>query len=267
MAACALVLIHSSVSFGQEATPEQAPKLQFRVLQTRRISLGNRSVIFNRVAPPVLPKKPLVSAPLVATPTAGELKALEEMQAKQVQKKQEALFISATVFNNAVTELYWTYDGRQCHAFSNINFNYFGGVTEFEANDTVYWLLMAIMNDQVASGDATKQAGAAAATPARQAKEIPALSEFSPRRSEYLVVEGEGEPLPDEAFAGIEALHVYFDANRPRLIEESVKRDAAQLAQEQWLKDHPPVPKDTVINFWPIKSRVYGNAPQAEEKK
>jgi len=262
---CVLVAVWSlnTAAFAQveEASPSA---INFQVLQTRRIPLGNRSIIFNRVEPPVLPPRPAVAAPQVVAPTGEELSALEELQAKYARKKREALFISATVFNNTVTELYWTHNGRQCHAFSNINFNYFAGMVEFETDDIVCWLLMAVVNNQVATGDEANQA---AATPVQETKQIPALSEFSQTRSEYFVVEDQGGPLPDEALLGIEALHVYFDVNRARIIEEAAQRELAQAAREQWLKDHPPVPKDTIINFWPVKSRVYGNAPQTGGSK
>jgi hypothetical protein len=130
------VLSLNTAAFAQveEASP---PVINFQVLQTRRIPVGNRSIIFNRVEPPALPPRPAVVVPQVAAPTGEELNALEESQAKYARKKREALFISATVFNNTVTELYWTHHGRQCHAFSNINFNYFAGLVEFETDDIV----------------------------------------------------------------------------------------------------------------------------------
>ena len=262
VAACASLIVDGPLLHAQEIVPQQPPLLEMRVLQTRRVSLGDRSIIFNRVQPPVLRPQPEVPVLPLAVPTEEERQALEALQAKYAQKKRVALFISATVFNNAVTELYWTHNGRQCRAFSNINFNYFAGMAELETDDTVCWLLMAVVNNQVAPDDSQT-----AASRAQGDKQVPALSEFSQTRSEYIVVEDQGGPLPDEALVGIEALHGYFDANRARIIEEAAKREAAQAAREQWLKDHPPVPKDTVINFWPIKSRVYGNAPEVGESK
>jgi hypothetical protein len=116
----------------------------------------------------------------------------------------------------------------------------------------------------MATGDEANQTAAA---PVPGTQQIPALPEFSQTRSEYFVVEDQGGPLPDEALLGLEALHVYFDAHRARIIEEAARREAAQAAREQWLKDHPPVPKDTVINFWPIRSRVYGNTKNQEGQK
>ena len=52
-------------------------------------------------------------------------------------------------------------------------------------------------------------------------------------------------------------MHRYYEANRVRLADDYAKREANRIAQEQWLQEHPPLPKDTVINFWPKKSRNY----------
>ncbi len=253
------LLLSAVAGYAQEVSkPSAAPEM--RVLQTRRVPLGNRSIIFNRVQPPVIAEKPQAPAPVALKPTEEERRVMEESAKSYARKRHESLFLTATVVDGPVTELYWTYSGRQCRAFSNIDFNYFAGMAEFETEDTVCWLLMAVVSNQsagVQSGDTAKNVAAMGGA------KLPPLPEFSKTRSEYFVVEDQGGPLPDEAVVGIEALHVYFDANRARIIEESKKREAARIAQEQWLKEHPPVPKNTVINFWPIKSRVYGDAPKA----
>lgn len=233
------------------------PNLQLKVLDTRRISLGDHAVIFHRVEPPVAAAKPLAPPSLAAAPTAQEIQALETLSARTAQKPREALFVTATVFNNSVTELRWTYEGRSCRAFSNINFNYFAGITDFESSDKAYFLMAAIMNQQLPAGDETSH----------RTGQIPKLSEFSPTRSELLIEEDENDAFPDEAFAAVEALHVYFDADRQTLIDESSQREAARIAREQWLRDHPPVPQDTVINYWPVKSRLHGASTDQGDRK
>lgn len=40
------------------------------------------------------------------------------------------------------------------------------------------------------------------------------------------------------------------------------EREAAWAAHEQWLKDNPPQPKDTIIQFFPIRSRLHVNATE-----
>ena len=91
----------------------------------------------------------------------------------------------------------------------------------------------------------------------RYRKELPPAGSFSGKRSEYLLVNTEKETPPPEALAPLDALHTYYDANRELLAEGYARREAERIAQEQWLKEHPQVPKDTVINFWPKRSRNY----------
>jgi hypothetical protein len=38
--------------------------------------------------------------------------------------------------------------------------------------------------------------------------------------------------------------------------DNSDPSDAVAKAHEEWIKAHPPVPQDTVVNFFPIRSSV-----------
>jgi hypothetical protein len=76
------------------------------------------------------------------------------------------------------------------------------------------------------------------------------MENFNPTRSEYLLATNQkGEPT-EQQLAALDALHRYFDENKARLVDEYSRRKAANEERERWLKEHPPVPKDTVINFW-----------------
>lgn len=232
---------------------ESRPAIDFRVLQSWEVNLGNRSIFYNRVAPPpALP--PQTPAPLPeAKPLTAEEAAAAEARAK---KKFDALFLSATVYDRSVTELRWWFENREYRAWSNVDFNYFAGAGEIETEDTVYWLIMGLGNDTAESVAAANERAAAEGW--NWHKDLPSAVRFNPARAEYfLAADSKGSEPPAEALAAIDALHRYYDTNRTRLAEEYAKREAARIAQEQWLKEHPPVPKDTVINFWPKKSRTY----------
>ena len=232
--------------------PAERPFINFEVLQTSRINLGNRSAIFNLVAPPVLPTAPTPVAPVAAQPpTAAELQAAEQ----RMLKKEVALFISATVIDRSVTSLSWQQEGRRYRAFSNVDFNFLCGINGIETADSVYWFIMGLGNETREEAEVLRAAAAEHGLP-EFAVPVPLLSEFSATRAEYAVV-GEAETAPTDAFKGVDALHVYFDAHREQLIADYAKRTAENAAREQWLKDHPPVPQDTVINFWPVKSTNY----------
>ena len=81
---------HSQEEGTANAKPTPPP-IVLRVLETRKISLGDHSLILNRVAPPVLPAPP--------PPTAAEVPttAARAEENRLAHKKHEVLFLSATV--------------------------------------------------------------------------------------------------------------------------------------------------------------------------
>jgi hypothetical protein len=224
--------------------PEKQP-ITFQVLKQRRIDLGDRALIVNRVVPPVLPKAPPPPPPREMTP------AEKERAQRWEHKEFKMLFLSATVYDRQVTDLRWREGGREHRVFSNIDFNHIAGMGEFETETTVYTLLMGIGNESSEAVEAFNQRAAEEGWPARARKEMPPPETFSPHRSEYVVVEDDAEAVPsDEDFVVLDALHVYYDANKQQLAEQYAKREAENAARAQWLKEHPPVPQDVVVNYW-----------------
>ncbi len=146
------------------------------------------------------------------------------------------LFVSATVYDRQFSALRWSDEHGSHRALSNIDFNYLVGVGGFETADTCYTLILGLTNESRAE---TKS-------------DLPLdVTAFSPTRSEYAILEDATHSAPiDEDLTALDALHVFFDANKPRLIAESAKREAAREERERWLKEHPPARRDTVINYW-----------------
>jgi len=248
---CALWV--SRIAVGQAADTDVAsaptpPAIKFQVLEGWQINLGNRAIILNRVVPPVLAEQPAAVIAPDPQPVSPEVL---EAALRWERKKYEAIFISATVYDRAVTQLQWYQEGRVMEAFSNIDFNYFSGVNEIETDDTIYWLIMGIGDQTRADVEATNRTVEEKGLAESLLKTIPPLSQFSAARSEYILAEEVGQPPAPETPTAIDALHVYFDAHRQELIEGYWQRELQRIAQEKWLKEHPPVPKNTIINFWP----------------
>lgn len=238
----------------QAATPaDTKPALKLQIIEGVEVKLPDRSIFYQRAAPPI-PPTPRPSTPVPeATPLSLAERAAAEARAK---KKFEVLMISATVYDCRVTELRWYFGQREYRAWSNIDFNYLAGQGEIETEDSIYWLIMGLGNDTAESVAAANERAAAEGW--NWHKELPPADRFPPNRAEYILAGGSNDPKPpSEALAPLDALHSYYEANRERLADEYVKREAAQLAREKWLKEHPPIPKDTVIHFWPKKSRNY----------
>ncbi len=213
--------------------------------------MRNRSIIYNKVVPPVLPEPPAPLPPPTAEQIAAAKAAAEAADRIHPPKKFEMLFLSTTVYDRSVTEIRWFSEKRESRVFSNIDFNYVAGLSWFETADTDYMLLMGIGNETAEDVEGFNQYAREQGWPKRFWKQVPPRNSFSLTRSEYAVVQDEQHTAPPETeLAALDALHVYFDAHKERLIEEYHKREAANAAREQWLKDHPPIPKDTVINYW-----------------
>jgi hypothetical protein len=163
--------------------------------------------------------------------------------------------LSATVYDRQVTELRWQAGQRGYRAWSNLDFNYLAGWGEIETKDCVYYLIMGLGKESRESAAESERLTTADGLPTPvETKIVPDLAKFPAGRSTYLL---SGEAPADDSLAALDALHRYFDTHRLRLIADYNKRAVGRTAREQWLKEHPPVPQDTVINFWPKKSRNY----------
>lgn len=241
----------------QNAAPAaQAQKdIQFRVLRQTQINLGDHKLILNRVAPPVFPPAPPAISPAPA-PTVQEVAEAEAAVAGTPQKKNEVLFLSATVYDNNVTEVRSFAGEREYRFLSNIDFNLLAGLGSLETEDTAYWLILGVGNETREEVEAFNKR-AVLYGQKDGAKRIPQRENFSKTRSEYVIAEDEPNAQPPaEILAAIDALHVFYDANRERLAIEYANREAARNQQEQWLRENPSKTQDTIVNFWPGKNTV-----------
>ena len=258
----ALLVIGASAQDSPEATKPERQPIQFHVLKSWKADLGDRSIYLNRVAPPVLTAAPVKipqGSPQVPVAVLSKILA--------APKKSEVLFLSATVFDHQITEIRWTDREHEGRAFSNIDFNLLGGSATFETADTVYSLLLAVANETTgATGLARHGAPETGKLPPAR-KQIPSLETFSPTQAQYLIVEDESGAAPQaKDLAALDALHVYFEANRPRLAGEFAKREAARIEQDQRPKVPPTKQPDTVVNFWPGSGSVTIDARRNQVK-
>ena len=248
-------------SLREDTTAAAPPAINFQILERRKIKLGNQAMFLNRVVPPVLPPKPAA-----ARPAPEPILTLEQRQAlaEREAKKSVVLFLSVTVYDRQVSELRWSDESGAHRAFSNIDFNYIAGMGGFETPDASYTLMMGLGNaTREERIEYNRNLTAEDLKNGLQLDVPPSAADFSATRSEYMVVEDKEHPSAPETFIPLDALHVYFDANKQRLIDDYGKREAANATRQQWLKDHPPVPKDIVVNYW----RKPNELPTAEGAK
>lgn len=228
---------------------------QFRVLDSQEVDLGSRSIIYNRVETPVLKPQPTPieqpTAPLVEhVPTPEELAEMQRWE----EMNYVSLFLSCTVYDSQLTEVRFR-DGETDVVFwSTINFNYLSQLFDLQIRDSYYSVFMAV-------GDLTREEFHQQNEELHRMNRSDLVSSWptdllaennTTPSSEWRITST--HPVSAEAQRAIEDLHKYFDTNREALIAQHAEREAARIAHEQWLKDNPPQPKDTVIQFFPIRS-------------
>ncbi len=224
------------------------PAFQPKVLEAVQVKYPDHTVFYQRIEPPA-PQPRTAAAPVQKVkPATREETAAAERREKKTAK---VLMLSATVYDHRLTELSWRFDGQEIRAWSNADFNLFTGHSEFETEDTIYTLFMALGNEEAQSLVAAQaRATAEGWNPPRK------QSPSERRRAEYSLVADSKKPSP-EALAPLDALHHTYEENYISLAKEHTQREAVRAAQAQSLKDHPAVPQDTIIQFWPKKSRTY----------
>ncbi len=221
---------------------QKRPAIRFQTIESRTVHLGDHSVLMNRVISPVLPEPPVRIK-------AEVIEGVEEEV--QPQKRHQVLFLSTTVYDRKVTEIRWSEGARTFAVFSNIDFNYFTGIGSFETADTQYMLILGLGNETSGQVEAFNKNAAEQGWAEEYWKQRPPFERFSPKRSEYVISESKAASAPsDEQLSALDALHGYFDANKQQLMDNYAKRQALNEERARRAKEHPPVPKDTVINFW-----------------
>ncbi len=237
--------------FAQDAAqPSAAAKLPpLQILDSLEVRRGQDTTVYQRVEPPVLPPRPPAPAPSAEEPVAPPLTAEQQRRAA---KKSAVVFLSATVYDRQVTEVQWFENGRGYRAFSNADFNLLAGRGEIETEDTIYWLLMAVGNMTAEEVAAQNERIAADGLPLAP-RQIPVPENFSATRAEYVLAEGSVVPFPSaETLAALDALHVFYDANKAALVEEQTRRAAENAVRAEAERIKASQPKRTVIQFWRI---------------
>ncbi len=199
---------------------------------------ADHKIIFERIVPPA------------AMTDAGTLPANAGGASGPVLPRR-LLSLSCSVFNHEFTELrWWDAVGGEYVVWSSIDFTPFMGRSTggFVLGGVRYELFMGL-------------------------GQVPAVSAAGPLSlfrgivpptgpgSWYAVVR-QPEVVPEGAFAGVNALHVYYDANQAVILADHAQVKAANAAREAQEAALPRVKRDTLIRFWPVQSVLHGAAVQ-----
>jgi len=225
----------SGAASSEETAADQVQAASYEILAQHRINLGNRSIFYNLVSQPIFPER---SRNQVSPPPLSPLEQ-EQSSPAEVQKDYLAVWIFADIYNHRISELYWG-DSNQYRAFSNVDFNLMNGET-IETTEAFYSLFVLPSNANISN---------------EALNDFSSLGLLNLSYGGYLI-DNSGEPPPPEDLEFLNAVHAYYDAHKPELLAKYRDQEEKRRARAAWLKANPPAPKDTVINFWPIKNSAY----------
>jgi len=220
-----------------------------KVIDSQVVDLGNRTITYNRIETPALKPQPTPEAAPVTTakeyvPTAEELAEIRHWESL----RHEYLGGSATVFDGIGTEFrIWTPEGEAV-ALSSINFNFLQSLWDLEREGVYYSVFF------FASGYTSAEFAEAKKSEPEWAAQFGEFPKEAAGMSRFTVVSAPKGEAGQKAIQALEDLHSYFDENRKQLQAAYEESEKARIAQEEWVKAHPPQPVSTKITYFPIRS-------------
>lgn len=231
-----------------------------KILDSQEVYLGNRKITYNRIETPPLKPQPTPEAAPEAVeehvPTPEEL--AEALRWESL--RYEYLGGAATVLNGVGTEFrLWTPEGEAV-ALSSIDFNFLQSFWDFEREGVYYSTFF------LAYGYSPEEFAEAKLADPEWAAQFGPFPEEEGGMSRFTVVSAPSGEAGENAIQALEDLHAQFDENREQLLTSYEESEKARIKQEEWLKANPPVPKDTVINYFPIRSVHAPKSISSEEE-
>ena len=256
--AIALFLPGVGANLQAGALPAQDGTANLRILDTQEVDLGDHSITYNRVETPIL--KPEAVKPALVPVEPVPMTAQEEEELRVWESKfQDSLFLSVTVYDGRFSEVRWWEDGRQNVVWSNVNFLHFAPLPDLETDKAYYsimlWGLETTSEEVRASNAEAKSPLEMTALPP---SELPPLSQAGPK----WMAEGQ---LSEATVRAMEDFHEYYHLHGAEMAADYTRREEEAKAHDEWAKLHPPIPQDTVINFFPIRSTTFKSTAQAGE--
>jgi hypothetical protein len=207
-----------------------------RILDSQEVDLGDRKILYNRLEAPIL--KPRTKAPASTPATKG---AIEEPPSDP--RPCHAVFLSVTTHPGGLSHARWHDGSRENVVWSNIDFRDFGSVASLETPAAVYSIFLIAV--EITAEDVA--AGGWELPPSH----LPPAS----RGPGWIPI----APLSPEATQMMNDFHEFHRLNAPEILTRRLEQEKATQAHAEWLKANPQQPKDSVVNFFPIRSD-YGNA-------
>jgi hypothetical protein len=236
------------------------------VLDSLEVDLGERSIFYNRVEPPVL--KPWVEPvmetedAMVSAPTTADLAEEKRLAAM----RHEWMNLEAAVYVGRGSEVRMQTEEGEVVALSSIDFRLFDSLLHFEQQGVIYNVFCMAHSWTKEELAEWRREDPAATWPT----EYQTFPSHDGGKSKFQILAAPSGKAGKAALEAMAALHAYHDANRKALVEGFALREEARLAsekQEAESKANPTPPEDTVINYFLIESPETSPSPQETTPK
>lgn len=225
------------------------------VVESKTVQTQGGSLKFNQVRPLVLEK--------VVKPTREEPKNTmtpEEWAAYMVSQQvriPEQISLGANVYGDSHSEITWrdTETGARFTVWTNVSLNYLRPVSSIQAKNYDYMYFGFVTpytkEDEQRHIQIAREHGVEVES---RWKEPPVA--FTGGSYEYIVITEDTAKVPDKLYRQLDALIGHYVAHREELEIEYENSQTLEAARQQYLKENPPQPRETLVNFWKIEDEA-----------
>ena len=163
--------------------------------------------------------------------------------------------VSATVYGGAYSKLRIRHENIEYTAWTNVNFQFVGGISGFETGDRSYSYFNFV--DLVEQKKEAKLALRAVDLGCEyDLRWKPSPVAFSSSEPEYVLVTEDLAPVPQEVYRRLDDLFAYYLEHEDELKVRYHNSKLMNAARKHYQEDRPPEPpQDIIINFYPLSER------------
>ena len=240
------------------------------VISSVTVNVGTHHVTIQRVEPPApvasIGNRSATPQAADATQTASQQQAASTASRSYTapaaalnRVRNEILSLTCTRYECGVTEVRWqSASGADYRVLSSIDFNYLRNTGAFTDGDRSYTVFMGVGTAMPVTMNASSRVAAAATLSAVMPPvDAATLANVQQAGLSRYVTLASPEKSEADAYRGIDALHRHYDTHKEELVAQWQQLESERTAREAYEKEHPPQPKDTVIQFWPKKNSRY----------
>lgn len=222
----------------QREADQRAELLEVPAVRERAFDRSGKRTVFRQVASPIRIGEPPTEKTFtkIANPK-------EDLPAGS-NRKSTNLTLFVTVFNGELTEIRVAPNEEDVTVLSNIAFTHLPGIESVQTEDA-YFSFFSFVNRVESDSEGA---------PNRPDAVI--LSTAAP---DYIAYTESGAAVSPDVTEAIDVLHRHYLEHEPELEAKAERADTLQAARRSHAKENPPAPRETVINFFPIRSQIHSN--------